>query len=41
MIIRKLPKSQLELKITVPAKELEKFLDMAAEELSKDFKIAG
>ena len=41
MVIRKLPKSQLEIKISVPAAELEKFLDMAAEELSKDLKIAG
>lgn len=41
MIIRKLPKSQLEIKISVPAEELEKFLDMAAEELSKDLKVAG
>jgi trigger factor len=41
MIIRKLPKSQLELKIIVPAGELEKFLDVAAEELSKDLKITG
>jgi trigger factor len=41
MIIRKLPKSQLEIKISVPAAELENFLDIAAEELSKDLKIAG
>ncbi len=41
MIIRKLPKSQVELKISVPAAELEKFLDMAAEELSKEIKIEG
>ncbi|MDI6777806.1 MAG: trigger factor [Patescibacteria group bacterium] len=41
MIIRKLPKSQLEIKISVPASEVEKFLDMAAEELGKDLKIAG
>src|SRR4030043_1036564 len=41
MQIRKLPKSQLEIKIIVPAAELEKFLDMAAEELSKDVKIPG
>lgn len=41
MIIRKLPNSQLEMKISVPAAELEKFLDMAAEELSKNMKIAG
>jgi trigger factor len=41
MIIRKLPKSQVELKISVPAAELEKFLDAAALELGKDLKIAG
>ncbi|OGI25117.1 MAG: trigger factor [Candidatus Moranbacteria bacterium RBG_13_45_13] len=41
MQIRKLPKSQLEIRIIVPAKELENFLDMAAEELSKDTKIPG
>ncbi|MDD5489850.1 MAG: trigger factor [Candidatus Moranbacteria bacterium] len=41
MVIRKLPKSQLEINISVPANELEKFLDMASEELSKDMKIAG
>ena len=41
MIIRKLPKSQIEIKISVPAEELEKFLDLAAEELSKDLKIDG
>lgn len=41
MIIRKLPKSQLEIKISVPAEDLEKFLDMAAEELSRDLKISG
>lgn len=41
MIIRKLPKSQAELKISVPASELEKFLDIAAAELGKDLKISG
>jgi len=41
MIIRKLPKSQLEIKISVPAEELEKFLNLAAEELSKNLKVAG
>jgi len=41
MTIQKLPKSQIEIQISVPAQELEKFLDMAAEELSKDLKIDG
>lgn len=41
MIIRKLPKSQIELKISVPASELEKFLDVAAEELGENLKISG
>ena len=41
MIIRKLPKSQLEIKISVPAAELEKFLDVAAKELSENLKIHG
>lgn len=41
MIIRELPKSQLEIKISVPVEEMEKFLNIAAEKLSRDFKIAG
>ena len=41
MQIRKLSQSQVELKISVPAAELEKFLDIAAEELSKNLKIPG
>jgi len=41
MNIQKLPKSQIEIQISVPADELEKFLDMAAEELSNDLKIDG
>lgn len=40
-MITKLPKSQIEIKISVPAEELEEFLDLAAEELSKDLKING
>ncbi len=41
MEIKKLPKSQIEILLAVPAPELEKFLDMAAEELSKEIKIDG
>jgi trigger factor len=41
MEIKKLPKSQIEIQLSVPAAELEKFLDMAAEELSKEIKIDG
>ena len=41
MTIRKLPKSQVEIKVSVPATELEKFLDMAAEDLGKELKISG
>ncbi len=41
MQIRKLPQSRVELKISVPAAKLEKFLDIAAEELSRDLKIPG
>lgn len=41
MEIKKLPKSQVELQISVPAAEFEKFIDAAAEELSKDVKIDG
>jgi len=41
MEIKKLPKSQIEILLSVPAAELEKFLDMAAEELGKEMKIDG
>jgi len=41
MEIKKLPKSQVEFSITVPAAEFEKFIDAAAEELSKDLRIDG
>jgi trigger factor len=41
MEIKKLPKSQVEFSITVPAAEFEKFIDAAAEEFSKDLKIDG
>jgi trigger factor len=41
MEIKKLPKSQVEFSITVPAAEFEKFIDAAAEDLSKDLKIDG
>ncbi len=40
-MIKQLPKSQIEIQISVPAQELEKFLDLAAEELSKEIKIEG
>ncbi len=40
-MIKQLPKSQIEMTVSVPAEELEKFLDSAAEELSNDLKIAG
>ena len=39
--ITKLPKSEVELKIEVPADEWQEFLDEAAKELSKDLKIEG
>jgi len=39
--IIKLPKSEIELKIEVPAEEWQEFLDGAAKELSKDLKIEG
>lgn len=39
--IIKLPKSEIELKIEVPSKEWQEFLDEAAKELSKDLKVAG
>jgi trigger factor len=41
MEIKKLPKSQVEIEISVPAAEFEKFIEAAAEELSKDLKIDG
>ena len=41
MEIKKLPKSQVEIEISVPAAEFEKFIDEAAEHLSKDLKIDG
>jgi len=41
MEIKKLLKSQVELQISVPAAEFEKFINMAAEELSKELKIDG
>jgi len=41
MEIKKLPKSQVEIEISVPAAEFEKFIDAAAEDLSKDLKIDG
>ena len=39
--IIKLPKSEIELKIEVPAQEWQEFLDEAAKELSRDLKIEG
>lgn len=39
--IAKLPKSEIELKIEVPAEEWQEFLDEAAKELSKNLKIEG
>jgi trigger factor len=41
MEIKKLPKSQIEIKLVVPAEELEKFIILTAEEFSKDLKIPG
>ena len=41
MDIKKLPNSQLEIKLVVPAAELEKYLALTAEEFSKDLKIPG
>jgi trigger factor len=41
MEIKKLPKSQVEIQISVPAAEFEKFIDAAAEDLSRDLKIDG
>ncbi|MDD5340896.1 MAG: trigger factor [Patescibacteria group bacterium] len=39
--IKKLPKSQLEIKVTIPAKELEPFFNKAVETLSAQTKIDG
>jgi len=41
MEIKKLPKSQMEFSITVPAADFEKFLDEAAEHISEGMKIDG
>jgi len=41
MNVRRLPKSQVEITICVPAANLEKFIDIAAQELSRDIKIPG
>jgi trigger factor len=41
MEIKRLPKSQVEIQISVPAAAFQKFIDGAAEELSKDLKIDG
>ncbi|MDD3487218.1 MAG: trigger factor [Candidatus Moranbacteria bacterium] len=41
MDIKKLPKSQVELKFTVPSDEFDRFLENAAAEISKDLKIDG
>ncbi|MFA5926192.1 MAG: trigger factor [Parcubacteria group bacterium] len=41
MQIKKLPNSQIEIDISVPAKDLETYLDHAAEEISKDIKADG
>ena len=41
MNIKKLPKSQIEFSITVPAAEFEKFLDEAARHISENLKIDG
>jgi len=41
MEIKKLPKSQVEIQISVPAAAFQKFIDAAAEEFSKDLKIDG
>lgn len=40
-MIKKLPKSKIEFKITVPWEKWERYLDLAAGEISKDFKIPG
>jgi len=39
--IKKLPKSEVELTVTVPAADLEKYHTKAAEELSRDVKVKG
>jgi trigger factor len=41
MDIKKLPQSQIEFSITVPAEDFEKFLDEAASHLSEEMKIDG
>lgn len=41
MEIKKLPKSEIEFSITVPAAEFEKFCDVAAEHISEGMKIDG
>jgi trigger factor len=41
MMIKKLPKSRVEIKITVPAAEWEKYLDIVASEVSKEIKVQG
>ncbi len=41
MQIKKLPKSKMELVVTVPAKELDEFLELASSELSKEIKLDG
>jgi trigger factor len=41
MEIKKLPQSQVEIEISVPAEKFEKFIDAAAEDFSKDLKIDG
>ncbi len=41
MMIKKLPKSQIEFEINVPWKEWEKYLDQAAKEVSEEIKIPG
>jgi len=40
-MIKKLPKSRIEIKITVPSAEWEKYLDVVASEASKEIKIQG
>lgn len=40
-MIKKLPKSQIEIKITVPREQWEKYLDVAAGEASMEIKIEG
>jgi trigger factor len=40
-MIKKLPKSRIEIKISVPSAQWEKYLDVSAAEISKEFKIEG